>query len=138
MLVSKETFDADEWLRAEELEPWRLINFARGAPTATKLPPINSIWYVRFTNLKAEMDTERIPYSRPNPYKCIAYHRNVLGLVVGDERFHDKPNKNRFSHPCEAAQYMMLGAGEGYTVVTPPRRRQRYADKPVRYSLWAA
>ncbi len=35
---------------------------------------------------------------------------------------------------CEAAQYMMLGAGEGYTVVSPPRRRERYVDKPVRYS----
>ncbi len=58
--------------------------------------------------------------------------------VVGDERYHDKPNKNRFSHPCDAAQYMMLGAGEGYTVVSPPRRRERYADKPVRGSHWSA
>ncbi len=58
--------------------------------------------------------------------------------VVGDERYQDKPNKNRFSHPCEAAQYMMLGAGEGYTVVSPPRRRKRYEPKPVRGSPWAA
>ncbi len=58
--------------------------------------------------------------------------------VAGDERYRDKPNKNRFSHPCEAAQYMMLGAGEGYTVVSPPRRRERYADKPVRGTHWSA
>lgn len=32
--------------------------------------------------------------------------------VAGDERFRDKPDKNRFSHPCEAGQYMMLGGGE--------------------------
>ncbi|MGB1580906.1 MAG: TerL [Nevskiales bacterium] len=37
--------------------------------------------------------------------------------VAGDERYTDKPDKNRFSHPCEAAQYMMLGAGEGDSVV---------------------
>jgi len=37
--------------------------------------------------------------------------------VAGDERFHDKANKNRLSHPCEVAQYMMLGAGEGNSVI---------------------
>jgi hypothetical protein len=37
--------------------------------------------------------------------------------VSGDERFHDKPDKNKFSHPCEAAQYLMLGAGEGDRVI---------------------
>ncbi|MCZ6858864.1 MAG: hypothetical protein O7I42_01045, partial [Alphaproteobacteria bacterium] len=37
--------------------------------------------------------------------------------VAGDERYHDKPDKNRFSHVCEAAQYMMLGAGEGRSVI---------------------
>ena len=45
--------------------------------------------------------------------------------VVGDERYHDKPNKNRFSHPCEAGQYMMLGAGAGETVI-PSRKNQNF------------
>lgn len=36
--------------------------------------------------------------------------------VVGDERFQDKPDKNFWSHVCESAQYMMLGAGEGETI----------------------
>ena len=40
--------------------------------------------------------------------------------------------------PCGAAQYMMLGAGEDYTVVSPPRRKQRYEPKPVRLSHWVA
>lgn len=75
---SKKTFDADEWLRGESLELWRLINFAHGQPVATKLPPVNSIEYVRFTNLKAEMDSGRIPYTRPHPDKGIAYHRSIL------------------------------------------------------------
>ena len=37
--------------------------------------------------------------------------------VSGDDRFHDKPDKNKYSHVCEAAQYMMLGAGEGRAIV---------------------
>jgi hypothetical protein len=50
--------------------------------------------------------------------------------IVGDARYHDKPNKNRFSHVCEAGQYMLLGAGEGKAVMRPvgaaaPRRPGR-------------
>lgn len=37
--------------------------------------------------------------------------------VSGDERFHDKPDKNKYSHPCEAGQYLMLGMGEGQKVL---------------------
>ena len=37
--------------------------------------------------------------------------------VLGDERFHDMPDKNMASHVCEAEQYRMLGAGEGRAVL---------------------
>jgi hypothetical protein len=37
--------------------------------------------------------------------------------VLGDEKFHDKPDKNAVSHVCEADQYRMLGAGEGRVVL---------------------
>lgn len=38
--------------------------------------------------------------------------------VSGGEKFADKPDKNnKFSHVAEALQYMMLGAGEGQTVI---------------------
>lgn len=47
--------------------------------------------------------------------------------VAGDARYQDKPDKNRWSHPCEAGQYMHLGAGEGRALVRPtitkPRQR---------------
>ena len=33
--------------------------------------------------------------------------------VTGQERYHDSPNKNRFSHVHDALQYLMLGSGEG-------------------------
>jgi hypothetical protein len=38
--------------------------------------------------------------------------------VAGDERYRDVPDKNKFSHPCEAGQYMVMGGGEGRAVTT--------------------
>ena len=32
--------------------------------------------------------------------------------VAGDERFQDKPDKNRYSDPADALQYLILGGGE--------------------------
>lgn len=50
--------------------------------------------------------------------------------VAGEERYRDKPNKNRFSHPCEAGQYMMLGAGEGYALTAgPPKAAPSWRDR---------
>ena len=37
--------------------------------------------------------------------------------VAGDERYHDKPNKNMYSHVAESLPYGMLGAGEGEALV---------------------
>ena len=42
--------------------------------------------------------------------------------VAGEERFHDKPIKNRYSHPVEAAEYGLLGAGEGVALVHGTKR----------------
>lgn len=39
--------------------------------------------------------------------------------VAGDERFRDVPDKNAFSHPCEAGQYMHMGAGEHIALLPP-------------------
>lgn len=41
--------------------------------------------------------------------------------VAGDERYRDVPDKNKFSHPCEAGQYMVLGSGE-HRALVPPRK----------------
>lgn len=50
--------------------------------------------------------------------------------VTGEDRFQDKPYKNRFSHPCEAGQYMMLGAGEGYALTAgPPKKQPSWRDR---------
>lgn len=43
-----------------------------------------------------------------------AYHRVK---VANEERYRDMPSKNKYSHPCDAGQYMMLGANEGALVL---------------------
>lgn len=52
--------------------------------------------------------------------------------VTGEERFRDVPDKNQFSHVADAAQYLLLGAGEAQTAVrrdpmTRPKNRPRSA-----------
>jgi hypothetical protein len=33
--------------------------------------------------------------------------------IAGDEKYHDMPDKNKYSHICEAAEYALQGNGEG-------------------------
>lgn len=68
--------------------------------------------------------------------KCKVTRKGMAGgfayrrmQIAGEERYHDKPNKNKYSHPCEAGQYMMLGAGEGNSVVRAANRNR----KPIHY-----
>jgi hypothetical protein len=37
--------------------------------------------------------------------------------VVGTDRFRDLPDKDKYSHPADAGQYMVLGAGDNVTVI---------------------
>lgn len=37
--------------------------------------------------------------------------------VSGDEKYTDVPDKNMYSHVCEAQQYAALGEGEGYSLI---------------------
>ena len=52
--------------------------------------------------------------------ECKYFRRGLAGgykykliQATGDERYHEKPEKNIYSHVCEAAEYGMVGAGEG-------------------------
>ncbi|MBT4687945.1 MAG: hypothetical protein HOM62_23540 [Rhodospirillaceae bacterium] len=49
--------------------------------------------------------------------------------VTGDERYHDKPSKNKYSHPHDALQYLLLGGGEGNVVLRKQERRQRGPER---------
>lgn len=53
------------------------------------------------------------------------YHYRRLQTGAGD-MVSDKPVKNAYSHPCEAGQYMLLGAGEAQMIV----KRQDRATGP--------
>jgi len=58
--------------------------------------------------------------------KCAVTRKGLQGgycykrmKVSGDEKYHDKPDKNKFSHPVEAGGYMNLGMGEGVSLIIP-------------------
>lgn len=55
--------------------------------------------------------------------KCPMIRKGKIGgyqykrvQMSGEERYKDKPDKNRFSHPADAEQYMALGFAGGYVV----------------------
>lgn len=48
-------------------------------------------------------------------------------LVAGDAKYRDTPDKNIYSHVCEAGEYLMLGAGEGKALI----RREPDRNRPV-------
>ena len=50
--------------------------------------------------------------------------------VAGDARYADEPDKNRFSHPVEAAEYGLLGSGEGMSAISSPRSAQPRRKAP--------
>lgn len=50
--------------------------------------------------------------------------------VAGEARYTDEPDKNRFSHPVEAAEYGLLGAGEGYAAISSTRRAKTSSRQP--------
>ncbi len=58
--------------------------------------------------------------------RCATLIRGMAGawryrrlLVSGQDRYDESPEKNRFSHVCEAAQYLLLGAGEDRRLLVP-------------------
>lgn len=73
---------------------------------------------------------------------CVTLRKGLAGKfnykrvkVSGDERYRDEPDKNFWSHVCEACEYMMLGAGEGDAVVNPPERQPGRRRVRVKRSL---
>lgn len=63
-----------------------------------------------------------LPGFRMHP-RCKSLRKGMLGgysyrrIQTGQERYTDKPDKNMYSHVADALQYMLLGGGEGKTVV---------------------
>ncbi len=64
--------------------------------------------------------------------RCMVLRKGLAGKfnyrrikVAGDERYHDQPDKNKWSHVCESLEYLMVGAGEGRELVSTPGQRAR-------------
>lgn len=49
---------------------------------------------------------------------CAGGYKYKRLQVSGEEKFMDVPDKNRYSHPADALQYMMLGMGEGTMLIS--------------------
>lgn len=49
---------------------------------------------------------------------CAGGYKYKRLQVTGEERYTDVPVKNRYSHPADAMQYMMLSLGEGFTLIS--------------------
>ena len=47
-------------------------------------------------------------------------------LQVSGVEFKNKPDKNKYSHVCEALQYLMLGAGRGYDIISSHSNVEQY------------
>lgn len=60
---------------------------------------------------------------------CAGGYKYKRLQVSGEERFMDVPDKNRYSHPGDALQYMALGMGEGTTLISSEQ-----ASKKIDYS----
>ncbi len=50
-------------------------------------------------------------------------------MQVSGERFNLKPDKNKYSHVCEALQYLLLGMGKGYEVLDSHNESVKYNVK---------
>lgn len=60
---------------------------------------------------------------------CAGGYKYRRMQVTGEERFVDTPDKNRYSHPADALQYMALAMGEGTNLIS-----SEGSDKPLDYS----
>ena len=68
--------------------------------------------------------------------KCKVMRKGFAGgyclrrlLVSGEERYQEKPLKNRYSHVVEACEYAMLGYGEGASVLGLPEEDEDDHDE---------
>ncbi|HET8729232.1 MAG TPA: hypothetical protein VFO41_17155 [Alphaproteobacteria bacterium] len=56
--------------------------------------------------------------------------------VPGREQFQDRPEKNDYSHAADALQYLMVGAGEGRSLIRGPSRAAPAAEEEYDPFRW--
>lgn len=108
--------------QTDEVTPFDVLN-AHGVPA---MPTNTNDFVVRRDSVGRVMqmlDMSGEPAYKMNR-KCRTLRKGKAGaykyrrkLVAGDERYVDVPDKNMYSHVCEAEQYLFLGAGEDLSIV---------------------
>jgi hypothetical protein len=63
------------------------------------------------------------------------YHYRRL-RVNGDEKYKEEPDKNMYSHVCDADQYIMVGAGEAKTLIKKEQSAKRMSTGRSDYSIF--
>lgn len=70
--------------------------------------------------------------------KCRTLRKGLKGgfcyrrlQIAGEGRYTDEPDKNRYSHVCEALEYGLLGAGEGMNALSSPKRQEKRKRMPA-------
>jgi len=123
----------DQRAQTDERTPFDIIR-AAGIPA---IPAPSNDLTLRLEAVRRLLGTiaEGDPLILISP-RCRMLRRGMLGgyrrervYVKGKERFKDVPEKNNFSHVCDALQYLLIGAGEGRMLV---RRDPGSMAKPSR------
>lgn len=74
--------------------------------------------------------------------RCTTFITGMAGgyhfrrLQVSGDRYSDEPNKNQYSHVCEAGEYAVLGGGEGRGVVMAGSARPQSVQTKKPYNPW--
>lgn len=58
------------------------------------------------------------------------YRYRRLNVSGQEFKYTDKPDKNKYSHVCEALEYLLVGAGEGFRIIDNPRNRKKFKVMP--------
>jgi hypothetical protein len=106
--------------QTDESTPFQIL---RGAGIQAHPAPSNDI-SLRLESVNSVLtrmiDGHASFFVSPN---CVNIKKGFLGgyyyrrLQVSGDRYEDKPMKNRYSHVMDALQYLLLGAGEGKSLI---------------------
>jgi len=74
--------------------------------------------------------------------KCKVTRRGLQGgfcyrrVQVSGEKYTDLPDKNKYSHPCEALEYALQGEGEGTKALAGHQQNQQPAQANIGFSVF--
>ena len=119
--------------QTDESTPFQIL---RGAGLRALPAPSNDVSLrIEAVNKSLMKMVEGVPAFMVD-YRCRQLIKGFEGgyqyrrLQVSGERFDDKPDKNMYSHIHDALQYLMLGAGEGRSIIGNNKPLRSFNAKP--------